>query len=169
MSLDTQRRDPNDAASDKWLLMLPGGLSLVSNKTTDFDLPGINTDGTVGPRGGSSNMMSIPSDTLTWDPIVFTFIVDESYSNYIEIIKLQFAQLFESEKEYLFDCTVSPLSNRGRDQGLEFNYLDCRISNVSTVALDTTANVKTLTCTMTMISGGFQIKKDGKIVVTTEF
>lgn len=169
MSLDTQRRDPNDAASDKWLLMLPGGLSLVSNKTTDFDLPGINTDGTVGPRGGSSNMLSVPSDTLTWDPIVFTFIVDESYANYIEIIKLQFAQLFESESEYLFDCTVAPLSNRGRDQGLEFNYLDCRISNVSTVALDTTANVKTLTCTMTMVSGGFQIRKDGKVVVTTEF
>lgn len=169
MSLDTVKRDPNDAASDKWLLLLPGGLSLISNKTTDFDLPGVNTDGTVGPRGGASNMLSIPSDTLTWDPIVFTFIVDETYSNYIEVLKLQFSQLTGDEHTYLFDCTVMPLSNRGRDQGLEFNYLDCRVSNISTVALDTTANVKTLTCTMTLISGGFQIRKDGKVVVSTEF
>lgn len=169
MSTDASKRDPNDASSDKWLLLLPNGLGLVSNKTTDFDLPGINTDGTIGPRGGSPNMLSIPSDTLTWDPIVFTFIVDETYANYIEIIKMQFAQLTKEEHEYLFDCTVSPLSNRGRDQGLEFNYLDCRISNVSTVALDTTANVKTLTCTMTMTAGGFQIRQNGIIVVSTEF
>lgn len=169
MSLDTQKRDPNDAASDKWLLMLPGGLSLVSNKTTDFDLPGVNADGTVGPRGGGSMMLPIQGDTITMDPVVFTFIVDESYSNYIEVLKLLVSQIRGTETEYLFDCTVMPLSNRGRDQGIEFNFLNCRVSNISTVTLDTLANVKTLTCTMTIITAGLQIKNGGTIVVSTEF
>lgn len=169
MALDTNRRDPNDAASDKWLLVLPSGLSLVSNKTTDFDIPGVNADGTVGPRGGGSSMLSVPGDTVTWDPIVFTFIVDETYANYIEVLRLLLKQINGTEDEYLFDCTVMPLSNRGKAQGIEFNYLNCRVSNLSTVTLDVNANIKTLTCTMTVILGGFQIKKGDTILVTTEF
>lgn len=159
--------DPNEAASDKWALVLPGGLNLVARKTTDFDLPGFNADGTIGPKGGGDTMISIPADTIMFDPFVFTFLVDETYSNYIEVVKRIIASVRAENEDLFFDAIVMPLTNRGKDQGLTFEYINSRITNMSTVTYDTDAQVRSLTCTMTMMFENFRIRKNGNIVLST--
>lgn len=158
--------DPNDASSSKWMMILPigKGLELVANKTTDFEVPGMSADGTIGPRVGST-MLVVPADTIFFDPITFTFIVDESYENYIAIAghlvrtpKLETSEIF-------FDVTIKPLTNTGRDTGLEFIFMDTMLANLSAVSLDNNASVKTLTCTATLKFQNLKIMKGALVVV----
>lgn len=159
--------DPNEASSDKWLLTMPGNLQLMSAKATNFDLPGFNAEGTVGPKGGFDTLLPIPGDTITFDPMVFTYLVDEGYENYIQVASKLVDNVRKEPSELFFDCSIIPLNNRGNDQKLEFRYQDCRVTGISTVAYDNTAGIRALTCTVTIQFGNFQIYKNGIIRLST--
>lgn len=158
----------NDASSDSWLLILPfGDLRLIARKTTDFDMPGVNAEGTIGPRFGGVATFNVSSDTVYFDPVVFTFIVDENYKNYNAMLaRILRTPKMEMEEVY-FQFTVVPLSNTKKDMNVSYTYLDATLSNLSTVSLDTTAGVKTLTCTATFKFGGMILMENGQVIVDT--
>ena len=160
--------DPNDASSDKWLLVMSTGLKLLGRKVNSFDLPGINADGTIGPKGGGNTLMQVPSDTIIFDPIVFTFIVDETYENYIAAVKQVLMAVTSGEfRDVFFDVDIVPLNNRRKDINLTFKYMNARATNISTVSYDTNADVRTLTCTMTIMFEDFKIMRGEEILVST--
>jgi len=155
----------NDTSSDKWILILSEDLKLVGNKVNDFDLPGINADGTIGPRGGGNTMLNIPGDTLTFDPITFTFKVDEDYTNYIQALKY----LIDNVKSYdpFREVVVMLLDNMNQPSGTEFRYSGSRASNLGGISLDVNATIRTLSCTITIMFQEFEISKNGVVVVSS--
>lgn len=163
----TDQTDYNDASSNKWLMVLPFDLNLVARKVTDFEIPGVSADGTIGPRVSSSTMMIIPADTIFFDPVVYTFIVDESYENYITLMSKLLNTPKSQADQIFFDFTVMPLSNTGRPTGVEFVYMNAMLSNMSTISLENNASVKTLTCTVTLKFENMKILRNGVVVADT--
>lgn len=160
----------NEASSDNWLMVLPQDLNLVTNKITDFEVPGVSIDGTVGPRaGGSATMMQIIGDTLSFDPATFTFLVDEDYSNYISVLSRMVKAPYSESDDVIFDVEISLLNNRGAvGEAIVFKYIGVRFVNLSSISLDTNAQVKTLTCTVTFQFQDIEIYRGGTLVLSSQ-
>ncbi len=155
-------KNPNDAASDKWRLVIDSELELFTSKVNDFEMAGFGMDGTIGPRSGPNSMLNIQGDTITFDPMTFTFVVDEDFSNYIEVVKRLFQNATDDP---YFDVSVGLVGNTNKDLGINFTYMNSRVSNISGVSRDTNASIKTLTCTATFIFEGLKITKEGVVVL----
>ena len=161
---------PNDASSDKWVMVLPFDLQLVTNKVSDFEIPGLSIDGTIGPRAGNSaTMFQISGDTVSFDPSTFTFVVDEDYTNYIAVAKRMLETPYKDTSDVVMDIEISLLNNRGSSKsGVVIKYIGARFVNLSSVSLDTNAQVKTLACTVTFQFQDMEMYKGGKLVLSSQ-
>lgn len=130
-------QNPDNAASNKWMLSMGGqrSLELMTRKTMNFEIPGISSEGSEGPRVGNV-MMDMGSDTIVHEPLMFTFIVDADYGNYKTIRQW----MVENSKSGIMkreDATITLLNSRGQPQGVSLSYMGCRPTSLSAVTLDT--------------------------------
>lgn len=139
--------NPNFAASDKWRCVV-GDLVLFSRRIHDFSVPGVYSEGIEGPSPGDT-LLQIPSERLTFDPIVFTFVIDEDWKNweslYNWIVSNANADLPRTQ-----DIYIDLLTNLNRPTGLKLLLEDSRPTALDNVLLDVDGEVPQLVCTVTI-------------------
>ncbi|AHZ60167.1 putative tail completion protein [Dickeya phage phiDP23.1] len=141
-----KNENPNFAASDKWRLSI-GDLTLVSRNIHDFSIPGLYSEGIDGPSPGDV-LVSIPSERLTYDPIVFTFVIDEDWKSWLQIhnwIKSNVGLDMPVSK----DIVIELLDNLNRPIGLTLVLEDARPTALDNVLVDVDAAVPQLVTTVT--------------------
>ncbi|WPJ72032.1 hypothetical protein DEEACLCL_00007 [Salmonella phage CRW-SP2] len=146
MSSTFKNENPNFTASDKWRLTI-GDLILLSRSVHDFSVPGVFSEGIDGPAPGSV-MNPIPSERLTFDPVVFTFIIDEEWENWTQLYSW-IVKNAESDDATYKDITIDILNNLNRPIGLQFRLEECRPTALDNVLLDVDGEVPQLVCTVT--------------------
>lgn len=141
-----KNENPNFAASDKWRLVI-GDLILLTRSIHDFSIPGVYSEGIDGPSPGSV-LNSIPSERLTYDPIVFTFVIDEAWYNW-ETIYNWIASNAESDNAVSKDITIDLLDNMSRPVGLSLRLEEARPTALDNVLVDVDGEVPQLVTTVT--------------------
>lgn len=144
--LQFNNEDPNLASSDKWRMMI-GDLVLLSRRVHDFSVPGIYSEGIDGPSPGSV-MTSFSSERLTFDPIVFTFTIDEKWKNWYVLFNW-IKNNAESDLPREEDIIIELLDNVNRPTGFKITAEYCRPTALDNVLLDVDAEVPRLVCTVT--------------------
>lgn len=141
-----KNENQNFAASDKWRCVV-GDLVLFSRRIHDFSVPGVYSEGIDGPSPGDV-MAQIPSERLTFDPVVFTFVVDEDWRNWESL----FSWLVNNANADLIreqDIYIELLTNLNRPTGLKLLLQDSRPTALDNVMLDVDGEVPQLVCTVT--------------------
>ncbi len=141
-----KNENPNFAASDKWRLTI-GDLILLTRSIHDFSIPGVYSEGIEGPSPGDV-LNSIPSERLTYDPIVFTFVIDESWYNWEQIYNW-IASNAGSDLAVSRDITIDLLDNMNRPVGLQLLLEEARPTALDNVLVDVDAAVPQLVTTVT--------------------
>ncbi|AEM91865.1 tail completion and sheath stabilizer protein [Salmonella phage SPTD1] len=141
-----KNENPNFAASDKWRLTI-GDLILLTRSIHDFSIPGVYSEGIEGPSPGDV-LNSIPSERLTYDPIVFTFVIDESWYNWEQIYNW-IASNAGSDLAVSRDITIDLLDNMNRPIGLQLLLEEARPTALDNVLVDVDAAVPQLVTTVT--------------------
>ncbi|CAB5508899.1 Phage tail completion protein [Salmonella phage Se_EM3] len=141
-----KNENPNFAASDKWRLTI-GDLILLTRSIHDFSIPGVYSEGIEGPSPGDV-LNSIPSERLTYDPIVFTFVIDESWYNWEQIYNW-IASNAGSDLAVNRDITIDLLDNMNRPVGLQLLLEEARPTALDNVLVDVDAAVPQLVTTVT--------------------
>ncbi|AXY85181.1 hypothetical protein M1Y69_003538 [Salmonella enterica] len=141
-----KNENPNFAASDKWRLTI-GDLVLLTRSIHDFSIPGVYSEGIEGPSPGDV-LNSIPSERLTYDPIVFTFVIDESWYNWEQIYNW-IASNAGSDLAVSRDITIELLDNMNRPVGLQLLLEEGRPTALDNVLVDVDASVPQLVTTVT--------------------
>ncbi|ATW66795.1 tail completion protein [Escherichia phage FEC14] len=141
-----KNENPNFAASDKWRLTI-GDLILLTRSIHDFSIPGVYSEGIEGPSPGDV-LNSIPSERLTYDPIVFTFVIDESWYNWEQIYNW-IASNAGSDLAVSRDITIDLLNNMNRPVGLQLLLEEARPTALDNVLVDVDAAVPQLVTTVT--------------------
>lgn len=141
-----KNENPNFAASDKWRLTI-GDLILLTRSIHDFSIPGVYSEGIEGPSPGDV-LNSIPSERLTYDPIVFTFVIDESWYNWEQIYNW-IASNAGSDLAVSRDITIDLLDNMNRPVGLQLLLEEGRPTALDNVLVDVDAAVPQLVTTVT--------------------
>ncbi|AGY47792.1 tail tube protein [Salmonella phage Maynard] len=141
-----KNENPNFAASDKWRLTI-GDLVLLTRSIHDFSIPGVYSEGIEGPSPGDV-LNSIPSERLTYDPIVFTFVIDESWYNWEQIYNW-IASNAGSDLAVSRDITIDLLDNMNRPVGLQLLLEEGRPTALDNVLVDVDASVPQLVTTVT--------------------
>lgn len=141
----------NDASSDKWMLSIGGtkrNYPFFTKKVTGFSIPGCSAQGEEGPKNRGEFMLDIKADTVMFEPLSFTFVVDEDYTNYKLLRKwlMDNAAVNIAERE---DISVMLLNNQGKPQGVEMLFSNSRPINIGDIELDTTGASPSLLCTVT--------------------
>lgn len=152
--------NPNFASSDKWRLSI-GDLVLLTRSIHDFSIPGVYSEGIDGPSPGVV-LSSISSERLTFDPIVFTFVIDEGWKNWLQLYTW-IASNVEKDDPLTRDITIELLDNLNRPIGLQLVLEDSRPTALDNVLVDVDAAVPQLVTTVTF---KYQIMKPQ--VVTRE-
>lgn len=141
-----KNQNPNNAASDKWRLTI-GDLVLVTRKVHDFSIPGVYSEGVEGPSPGNI-LNQISSDRLTFDPLIFTFIVDEDWENWYQI----YMWIVNNSKANIpleKDILVEMLDNQNRPVGMRIVIENSRPTAVDNVILDVDGDNPFLVTTVT--------------------
>lgn len=141
-----KNENPNFAASDKWRLSI-GDLVLVSRNIHDFSIPGLYSEGIDGPSPGDV-LVSIPSERITYDPVVFTFVIDEDWKTWLMLhnwIRSNVGKDLPVSK----DITIDLLDNLNRPIGLTLVLQDSRPTALDNVLVDVDAAVPQLVSTVT--------------------
>lgn len=125
--------NPNHAASDKWRLSV-GSLILFTRKIHDFSVPGVYSEGLEAPSPGNT-LNSIASDRVTYDPIVFTFVIDEDWKNWLEIFNWIISNT-KSDIPREEDITIELLDNQNRPVGMKLILQDARPTTLEAAVLD---------------------------------
>ena len=141
-----KNENPNFAASDKWRLVI-GDLILLSRSIHDFSIPGVYSEGIDGPSPGNV-LNSIPSERLTYDPIVFTFVIDEEWINW-ETLYNWIASNAAADDAVSRDITIDLLDNLGRPVGLSLQLIEARPTALDNVLVDVDGSTPQLTTTVT--------------------
>lgn len=141
-----KNENPNFAASDKWRLTI-GDLVLLSRNIHDFSVPGIFSEGIDGPAPGIV-LNPIPSERVTYDPVVFTFVIDEDWENWIAIHEWMVSNAAADDATYK-DITIEILNNLNRPIGLKLVLEECRPTALDNVLMDVDGEVPQLTSTVT--------------------
>lgn len=145
-SVKFKHDNPNYAASDKWRLTI-GDLVLLSRSVHDFSIPGVYSEGIDGPSPGDV-LNSIPSERLTYDPIVFTFVIDEDWVNW-ETVYNWIASNAGADIAVSKDITIELLNNMNRPVGLQLLLEEARPTALDNVLVDVDASVPQLVTTVT--------------------
>lgn len=141
-----KNENPNFAASDKWRLVI-GDLILLSRSVHDFSVPGIYSEGIDGPSPGNV-MNKIGSERVTFDPVVFTFVIDENWQNWQSIFDWIVGNS-KADWPVEKDITIQLLDNLNRPIGLTLILELSRPTSLDNVLLDVDAEVPQLTSTVT--------------------
>lgn len=141
-----KNENPNFAASDKWRLTI-GDLVLLSRNIHDFSVPGVFSEGIDGPAPGIV-LNPIPSERVTYDPVVFTFVIDEEWENWMAIHEWIVNNAAADDATYK-DITIEILNNLNRPIGLKFVLEECRPTALDNVLMDVDGEVPQLTSTVT--------------------
>lgn len=146
MAKQFKHDDPNYAASDKWRLTI-GDLVLLTRSIHDFSIPGVYSEGIDGPSPGNV-LNSIPSERLTYDPIVFTFVIDEGWINW-ETIYNWISSNSSSDQAVSKDIMIDLLDNMNRPVGMQLLLEEARPTALDNVLVDVDAAVPQLVTTVT--------------------
>lgn len=145
-SVQFTNENPNFASSDKWRLSI-GDLVLLTRSIHDFSIPGVYSEGIDGPSPGNV-LVSIASERLTFDPVVFTFIIDEGWKNWLQIYNWISGNVgVDSPVEK--DITIELLDNLNRPVGLMLVLEYARPTALDNVLVDVDAAVPQLVTTVT--------------------
>lgn len=142
-----KNEDPNLASSDKWRLMV-GDLVLLSRRIHDFSIPGIYSEGIDGPSPGDT-MLSIASERVTFDPVVFTFTIDESWYNW-QTIYDWIRSNANKDLPVTQDIIIELLDGLNRPTGFKLTMMESRPTALDNVLLDVDAEVPRLVSTVTI-------------------
>jgi len=148
-STQTQFRneDPNIASSEKWRLMI-GNLILLTRRIHDFSVPGIYSEGVDGPSPGDV-MYSISSERVTFDPVVFTFVIDESWYNW-QTIYDWIRSNANKDLPVTHDIIIELLDGVNNPTGFRIVLTEARATGLDNVLLDVDGEVPRLVCTVTI-------------------
>lgn len=141
-----KNENPNFAASDKWRLSI-GDLVLVSRNIHDFSIPGLYSEGIDGPSPGSV-LVSIPSERITYDPVVFTFVIDEDWESWLQLHNWIRSNV-DLDLPVSKDITIELLDNLNRPIGLTLVLEESRPTALDNVLVDVDAAVPQLVTTVT--------------------
>lgn len=146
MSNQFQNENQNFASSNKWRLAI-GDLVAFTRKVHDFSVPGCYSEGFDGPSPGNV-MGSFTSERITYDPLVFTFLLDEDWKNWTEIFDWIVSNT-EVDDPVVKDITIDLLDNRNRNLGIRVVFTEARPSALDNVMLDVDGEVPQLMSTAT--------------------
>ena len=146
MSNQFKNENPNFAASDKWRLSI-GDLVLLTRSIHDFSIPGVYSEGIDGPSPGDV-LVSISSERLTYDPIVFTFVIDEEWKTWMQIHNWIQSNV-RKDDPVVKDITIELLDNMNRPIGLQLLLEAARPTALDNVLVDVDAAVPQLVTTVT--------------------
>lgn len=141
-----KNENPNFAASDKWRLSI-GDLVLLTRSIHDFSIPGVYSEGIDGPSPGDV-LLSISSERLTYDPIVFTFVIDEEWKTWMQIYNWIQSNV-RKDDPVVKDITIELLDNMNRPIGLQLLLEAARPTALDNVLVDVDAAVPQLVTTVT--------------------
>lgn len=141
-----KNENPNFAASDKWRLTI-GELVLLTRNIHDFSIPGVYSEGIDGPSPGDV-LVSISSERLTYDPIVFTFVIDEDWKSWLSVYNWIKGNVGKDDP-VVKDITIQLLDNLNRPIGLSLILEDARPTALDNVLVDVDAAVPQLVTTVT--------------------
>lgn len=141
-----KNENPNFAASDKWRLSI-GDLVLLTRSIHDFSIPGVYSEGIDGPSPGDV-LVSISSERLTYDPIVFTFVIDEEWKTWMQIYNWIQSNV-RKDDPVVKDITIELLDNMNRPIGLQLLLEAARPTALDNVLVDVDAAVPQLVTTVT--------------------
>lgn len=146
MTNQFKNENPNFAASDKWRLSI-GDLVLLTRSIHDFSIPGVYSEGIDGPSPGDV-LVSISSERLTYDPIVFTFVIDEEWKTWMQIYNWIQSNV-RKDDPVVKDITIELLDNMNRPIGLQLLLEAARPTALDNVLVDVDAAVPQLVTTVT--------------------
>lgn len=141
-----KNENPNSAASDKWRLTI-GDLVLLTRNIHDFSIPGVYSEGIEGPSPGDV-LVSIASERLTYDPVVFTFVIDEGWQSWLSIYQWITSNVGKDDPVSK-DITIELLDNLNRPIGLTLLLEESRPTALDNVLVDVDAAVPQLVTTVT--------------------
>lgn len=141
-----KNENPNFAASDKWRLSI-GDLVLVSRNIHDFSIPGLYSEGIDGPSPGDV-LVSISSERITYDPVVFTFVIDEDWKTWLALHNWIRSNV-KLDQPVSKDITIDLLDNLNRPIGLTLVLQESRPTALDNVLVDVDAAVPQLVSTVT--------------------
>lgn len=142
-----KNENPNLAGSDKWRLMI-GNLVLLSRRIHDFSVPGIYSEGIDGPGPGPL-MTSFASERVTFDPVVFTFSIDEEWENWQTIYDWIRGNA-EADLPRTEDIIIELLNSVNRPTGFKIVLTEARPTALDNVLLDADHEVVRLVSTVTI-------------------
>lgn len=145
----------------------------VSFYTQEVNLPGLSIASLDTPTALSS--ISIPSDKLNFEPLVFTFIVDEQMENWLELFRWMrglghpesyeqyttennrsFRQMAELERNYS-DVTLQVLGSNNLPVRT-FRFVDCFPTSIGGITFNSTnTDVQYATATVTLEYSYFKL------------
>lgn len=139
---DTQ----NHVASNNWRLTI-GDLVLFTRSVHDFSIPGIYSEGIDGPSPGNV-LNQISSERLTFDPIVFTFVIDGEWRNWQSVFDWV-VRNSELDDPICKDMSIELLNGLNRPIGLRLDLIEARPTALDNVLMDVDGEVPQLVTTAT--------------------
>ena len=133
-------------------------LKNISFKTTRIRIPGFNFS--LTPVDFPNRVLYVPGSKFHADPVVASFIVDETLENYFEAVKWMVRCRTAAENELLDeleDFTVNLLDNQERSS-VSFRYTKGFVSAVDGFDIDSSQNPAVpLVCSLTIYYQGVEI------------
>lgn len=138
----------NLATGGRWLMTSSDqNLRLFTATVTGLGMPGIDIGFMDGPRAGSDNMLFIAGDTLNYDLLNFTFVVDSQFKNYFSLFDKLHTIVKTSIPPYE-DLDITLLNNMGMDMKVGFRFVDATVFQLGGFQLITNEEgEKYLVCT----------------------
>lgn len=130
-------------------------------------LPGITFGESVQPTPIYD--IRIPGDKLTYDPLVISFIVQENFENYFEILRWMYGlakpmtteqrRALEAKNERYSDAILTILTNK-RNPLFSMKFTNCWPISLSSITLDATmADAAPITADVTLYFTHMESKK----------
>lgn len=112
---------------------------------------------------GQGMLSNVTGDSPKHEELSIEVLIDEDYEIYFEFMKvIQENVHFTSGSfaDVMFDFWVTVYNNKGHILFTEF-FRNCRITNVSSIQLETTDDMPTNTFTLGLLFDWFEIRKEG--------
>lgn len=149
----------NDAISNRWMITMGvndiGDFRLLTTRTQGFEIPGLSTGLVEVGRNRSRLNLNAGGDSLTQDPMSFTFVVDENWENY-RLCRKWLKTNAGKQLPIKSDLNVQLLDAAGKAiSSVEFTATDAMPTDLSAVSMDIESNALVCTITFTYTEGLF--------------
>lgn len=123
------------ATGGKWLLTSSrDDFRLFTVSVVGLAIPGVDIGFLDGPKGGSANPLVIMGDTLSYDTLPFTFIVDNKFENFTTLFN-RLKELANTGYPQTEDLVVTMLDGLGKESGVKFQFKNAHIFQLSSFQL----------------------------------